>query len=583
MTPQVRYRGRILSPDGTPARDARFRTWWVHPLPNFTPSWQQAGPDGGFEVGMAPDGIFILESHAEEQGWSLSPQISMEQYSGAQQNHRLLPLGQVKITVRDEAGNPILGAKVQRLGTPEGIRWYNQGPTIDHRWTDRTGTVTLRGVPRGVPQLISISKMGYAGGTGGTVLIPPTGDGAVNMVVHLAAPRSISGRVLYADGKPAAKARVNPMNTYDGATTDENGSFTLTGLTTGTFDLRASMEVIRGEWSHGKLDGVPAGTTTAVLRLDNSDMVQRYRQNPPVLRGRVVDQITGKPLTQFQVQAQPSGLRQPRILGPSEPGVFTLEQPNEPHPHLKLSAPGYADCSGSVPLDSAGAPARDAVFPMKRLEQVTGRVVGADGRGLGGVEVVFESIQDMGLNFTVTPAPSALTDDSGSFRLTSPTGQSVQVKLTRRGQPAVRVNLWSEAANSTNWGDIVYPEPGRVRVKVVANPDAASNPNGAYEVAIRALYGSAQWEPQRKSLGATGTVEFEGVQSGFRDITLTRWQGQSTPASPQVIFEKRQVEVKSGQLTEVIFGADPLPTSQNRLPRLGGSQSNQSQTGQWRP
>jgi hypothetical protein len=580
MTPQIPYRGRILSPAGTPARDARFRVWWIHPIPHFAPAWQDAAPDGTFQSSMAPDAVFIVEAHDEQQGWSLSPRISMEQWGGEQRDHQLHPFGQVTVTVRDEDGNPVPGAEVRRWGMPEGVHWFAHGPTTDHRWTDRTGVVTLRGVPRGIPQTVSITKIGYANGSGGSVLIPPTGDGAVSMAVPLALSRSISGVVLYADGKPAAKVRVNAVDASAGATSDENGAFVITGLTTGTFDLSASLEVTTDVWTRGNLDGVPTGTTTAVVRLDSSATDQRYRQSPAVLRGRLVDQITSKPLTQFQVRAQPSGLRQPQILGPNHPGMFTLELPNEPLPNVQLSAPGYGDCFRPVPLDSTGAPARDAVFPMKRLEQVTGRVVSADGRGLGGVEVVFESIQDMGLNFTVTPAPSALTDASGLFRLTRATGGFVQLKLTRRGQPAARMTLRSEAANSRNMGDILYPEPGGIRVTVVSNPDAGHNPRGAYEVMVR-QHTSPITQPMRQTIAATGVAEFDAVPVGFQEVTLTRWESGGQWGNQKAIFTQL-VEVKPGQLTEVIFGADPLPTSRDSLPRLGGPQGNQSQTGQWR-
>jgi protocatechuate 3,4-dioxygenase beta subunit len=281
-------------------------------------------------------------------------------------------------------GAPLVGASVSA-----GIGWSRLASDV----TDERGTFELRAVEPG-ESMLRASAPGHA-----YHVVQPfeVTDRTPFVEMRLERERRIAGRVLDADGRPAAGSMVRiegdrevetPGTTYGERTTwewafdkhfqraDAEGRFAFEGLYDGQFRVRASEP--ENESLSVEVE-TRSGAEDLVLRLDPATTAK------VVLAGRAFDLFTGEPVTRFSLlvmrptEDESWGGRIREVDAPG--GFFRVLGVDPGTSKLTFSAPGYARWHrGPIELE-LGEYELDVVFSPTRTLVL--RVARADGGALG--------------------------------------------------------------------------------------------------------------------------------------------------------------------------------------------------------
>ncbi|HEX5009052.1 MAG TPA: carboxypeptidase-like regulatory domain-containing protein [Planctomycetota bacterium] len=242
----------------------------------------------------------------------------------------------------DDSGRPVAGVSVQMMRLDredlDPLGWPNDGRGSQsylfcgglgrgHATTDADGRFTFRELPPGTCDLDFEHGLFRSARLGG---VPVGIEGCSVGDVQLTAARSLSGRIVDADGHPAAHVRVyarsesgwerfqrggltHSARVESSAEADDDGRFVIGGLAPGDFKLQVDTSWASAaiEWS----GPFPAGTTGIELALKcrmplpavpAPQVVQTPRREPPAsLSGRVID-ADGSPLAGAEVSVHGS-------------------------------------------------------------------------------------------------------------------------------------------------------------------------------------------------------------------------------------------------------------------------------------
>lgn len=302
-------------------------------------------------------------------------------------NTHLQPRGDgIEGFVKDERGRPIAGARVESPGY--------QARDARKTLTDKNGHYAL-------DNLIGESSFGYrvlvrAAGCSPLEqeVTPGTAGKRARVDFTLSPGHFLHGRVVGENGKPIAGAQVSSLETLkmgEPATqSDKDGRFEIDSLPAG-----ATFHVFKPGYT--KLFHVP-------LRLDSSGLVTVVLQPMGVIRGRVVDAESGKPLDHFTVWLNPPRTEySPGVCDSTCPypgrkfaasdGTFTLSDlTNKMTTEVSVIADGHTKCVvpvvRTVPMDDA----KSTEFALKRIEPaklatLSGRILDPKGRPIRGVNL----------------------------------------------------------------------------------------------------------------------------------------------------------------------------------------------------
>jgi hypothetical protein len=304
----------------------------------------------------------------------------------------------------------------------------------------------------------------------------------------------LRGRVVGENGKPIAGAQVSSLETLQmgepATESDKHGRFEIDSLATdATFCVSKP--------GYTKLFHVP-------LRLDSSGLVTVVLQPMGVIRGRVVDAESCKPLDHFTVWLNPprteyapsvcdSTCPYPGRKFASSDGTFTLSDlTNKTATEVSVIADGHTKCvvptARTVPIDEA----KPIEFALKRIEPArlstfSGRMLDSTGRPIRGVNLRFivTSLPDRGPNdenfqwCLITDGPmagvwycdqflEAVTDREGRFEFKNVLPQKHwQLAYWGAGVPRDRVLGTSQTAPGPAPPlTIKPPKPARVVVTI---------------------------------------------------------------------------------------------------------------------
>ncbi len=282
--------------------------------------------------------------------------------------------------VVDVEGRPVADAEILRPGGLDSVR------------TDAEGRFTLEGVVESGNDL-TVRKAGYA-----TAKVPGLRGGVAAAVV-LRAGLPLRGVVLATDGKTPVKSAVVRVESKDAAAfaeTDAEGRFTVRELAAG----RVLVAADGGDHGIREITGVvipqlPATPLTLVL------------EPGPVIRGRVLDATTHRPVARAYVDAV-SGRR--RLWTRSAPdGSFVIRPAPAGDWFVGAIAPRYVQTTRRL------ARARDTDKPVELLLRegvtISGRVTDDERRPVAAARIrVLE-------NSRSSPTAAALTAADGTFTL----------------------------------------------------------------------------------------------------------------------------------------------------------------------
>jgi len=292
----------------------------------------------------------------------------------------MLPEARISGTVVDAKGGPLCGASVKVVGQP--------GTHFDDKvQTDGLGHFTIGGRRPGT----YFFEVGFEGSfyTRPTDTKPVTvreGDHVSGVIVRTQGGEDdalmISGRVTDTSGEPVPSAEVSAygLGSSGYATTDEEGSYEVSGLFDGLYDVQVRP---RSNHSSTEVSDVVAGSI-------NTDVVL---EPAGVIEGRVIRADNGSPVTDFQA-CHHEGARayEPwmdyKLVHYQHPeGQFRIEGVQPGEATVIVRASGYAPTVEIVQGIPAGQTVSDITIRLESGAIIRGAVLNAAGQPLAGTEV----------------------------------------------------------------------------------------------------------------------------------------------------------------------------------------------------
>lgn len=400
MAPALETRGQVTLPDGRPAGGVKV---WVE---DGTSSRSEL--DATHVRGLLTYRATSAEDMTDAAGSFLLDGLTKGEASAAvrlvpylEKHHRIV-VGAQNAKIALDAGETVSGQVFTPAGAPAAgasVRW---GPYYSNRHhapevvtCDELGRYTIRGMSASSTKRpwVGVSHEGHA-----LALLQPIELGTVQPDIHLEPEAPIAGVVVDEDGRPIpgvllqCRGSRQLSNTHidgrfesleyvferDEVRTNERGAFRFDRLYAGEFEVLAFASDGRRSWVSVR---APAGTQD--LRIELSPRaLERV-----VIRGKVLDAATGKPLPHFRVTPFIDGMGS-RTDVHDEEGEFRI-QGLDPGPiQVSIEADGYA--KSDLPSKNLAIGEHEYQVQLQPGRSLHLSVVHADGRPFQGAEARFQ-------------------------------------------------------------------------------------------------------------------------------------------------------------------------------------------------
>ena len=456
--------------------------------------------------------------------------VQVSRSSGRRVELRLSPGLELAGTVQSEDGGALPGATIRIAAADD--EGFEVPPFAAPSWESGRGGAFRAGGLRPGPHTVEASAEGHMPLVLDDVQIRD--DGANQVALELIPAAFVEGRVVDADGAPAAGVEVETAYSGLTARTRDDGSFRIGPFKTGlTSYLRARSPELGSTPFHE----VVAPHRGLALRLGRH-----------VLRGRVVDATSGGPVERFRVTVFLGGRgevvdnikRRKRPDSTSiEAADGSFEIPVEAVAYsIVVDAPGRFPWSAPLVLGSGGEYDLGELA-LERGRSIAGRVVDRlSGAPVADAWVSFWPGAGRPHAFVplVRSAPTK-TDEDGAFLLGGLPAGTARVAVSTRDYPSKYVE--------------VRPDVAYLDVEIGAGATIAGSfalPDGTPVAGLISLYyldgGTLDGKPARD-----GTFRWDGLGDGEYRLTPRSKAGRMTG---------RTVEIRDGESVEGIrFTVDP--------------------------
>ncbi len=511
---------------------------------------EHSGPDGRFEFRGLSAGDFSLQ--VRKPGFATRALDPVKVAEGAQPLEIVLEAGAtISGFVRDRAGKGLEGRTV--VAREPGVR----GPLAGARTEEPSagdGAFLIEGLTPGRTYEVALMDLAAPGRRGAPVVAPAEGVelvaaglGRIEGVALDAESglplrdfgvsyeaRERGGRLFVRGGpRGGALAPGEKLEVHD-----DEGRFVLDGVPAGTWDVEASAP---------GYEKARAGAVTLEEDGQATGVEVRLRRGA-TLSGRVIEEGSGRPVADAEVNAEPQG-GEPRFrFGDDEEGGARTG----PDGRFELTglAPGAYSVSATHPDFAEASESAQVKGPSATVELRLGRgsrlagVVASGGRPVAGASVVLSAAGE-GFGGPFGPgAQSVTSDDAGRFRFERLTPGRYTMLATLRGQSSSPVEAVLQGSQSRD--DLVLELSGGtvVRGLVKGLPEAQ---RGGVRIAAN---GPEQYFASART-AADGGFELTGAPAG--PISLTARTGDfassSRSATAQVVVPEGQAEVSA----EIVF------------------------------
>lgn len=558
MAPVVRISGRVENKEKEPVAGAKV-------------AWKSnsniAGT--GLETVTNPEGLFALETGPFENGIFEVTATGYAFYRSKQsirintddRTDILLTLaeeGRAEGRVINSRGEGVDGATV---GLTEHVQIGNSSFTNRRQLgqCDAEGNFKLEGLEASKIVLLA-NAAGYGEGIKQVDIY--SGETRTGIEISLSESFSIEGRVVDSDDKPVAASVAILNSGLPTVSADSEGRFKLNGVSTGKHNITA---IGKGN----------SGMETVEAEAGQKDVKIVFRStNRITVHGRVIDEATRQPITDFQVegvngvQRDGEGLNGFRFyIGVSNDGFWLPA----------ISAPGYAKKTFRV---QAPPEQKDITmdFELGVGGVITGRVVRAGDRSpLPSVTVTASEAS----GYSSRPDSNTFTDADGRFTLSGIAAGKALVTVLPK-PPLADLMRAVDVTNGevTDAGDIEIGGMGRLSGRV---QDAHGQPKPDLHVNINAMQKQNVPSSKYARTDTDGRFDVGEVTPGEYRI----WVAEQMHATEVAPDEQKDVIIQFGPvtLTAVITrGGVPLPEGRLSLSRGkdGFSASSSSKTGRFR-
>lgn len=501
-----------------------------------------------FQGNALPPGLYRLECTPDGYGSRVLEEFRVNAGEVEILDLELVPLPNLTGTVRDPNGEPIAEAEVRASvvldedhdhdhdhGSDAGALVY----TRREAETDAEGRFVLRGLPEGTVE-VDVEAEGFLEHEEEFLF----GEGGVrDLEVALDFGGTLSGRVVFADGKPAPGARVT-VKRPDGATgmssfradnssssdTDADGRFFFSALGSGPFEVLSSTPR-------------PGEEGYYVARVEDvevdSDVVLTLGPGYSV-RGRVVD-LAGEPIKRYALSVRPEGsfsfVTDPGSVGITsqrvrdDEGRFEVDGLLPGTWTLKIVAGGYGEVESTTLILPPSPP--ELLVEVFRLSTIKGTVRGPDGSPVAKASVEYR-IENGG--FDLGSFGFKNTNRRGQFRFGGVSPGSMVISAKADGfAPAEPLTL--EVGREQSRDDIVLQLGRGATIEGIVQRADGTPADGA----------SLRWNNSERNSGAgigvddEGRFRVSGVPAG--PVTVTATLDYTSPSglsrgSRQVVAER---------------------------------------------
>jgi hypothetical protein len=264
----------------------------------------------------------------------------------------------------------------------------------------------------------------------------------------------LSGRVAFADGRAATEMTVTlqpPGGMSRMATTDASGAFSFKNAPRGPVTLEAT--TMRGSrMSSGKKE-VTAPAKDVVITMPRGGSIS----------GRVVDDATHSPVTDFQVSALHAGVVSTAVPVQSNDGSFTINELAPGPTDVQVTARGYAPGSARAIDVAEGKTTSDVEVHLERGATIKGRVTTSDGQPADGVSIM---VDDAGRRAIGVSMQREGTDANGNYTIEGVTPGSRTVMFSKSGFAIARKTV-DAAGGKESTLDVTLDRGRELRGKVV--------------------------------------------------------------------------------------------------------------------
>jgi beta-lactamase regulating signal transducer with metallopeptidase domain len=440
--------GRVLDADGKPAVGA---TVWLALRERYAQtsliSSVPADPDGIFSIIPAVD-VPISKTPPDAQTvpvpngllFAVVPDVGVSQVMElAFRNSaplQLLPASSLHLTVLNPDGTPDAGVSVRPLSlagqVPASVdnRTIYFPPALSNQLevkTDANGTCVIAGLPRTDRLLLDVADDRYASLETLDQIIHLSDAPLTTASITLTPAGSISGNVVYADGKPAGKTElILIQRSLKLVVTDDKGHFEIKHLQPGKYTISLNTTVrsrilMTDPPSIAPLDWVaqPLEITLAPGQSKTADMTLI---RGAILTGKITDKATGKGIPGVNIRCDPDANQAIADVD----GVYSMRLvPGTKSIMFGGALDGYLPRgqSKSITVTNGQTATLDCQFTPDPTPLVTGKVVDASGNPIAGARI-FSTLPTS----TNTPTRRAVTDVHGAFQIRVPAGTTLRAR-----------------------------------------------------------------------------------------------------------------------------------------------------------
>ncbi len=355
---------------------------------------------------------------------------------------------------------------------------------------------------------------------------------------------AIEGRLTDAQGRPVEGAYVSAMGMQRGgsAMSDASGQYRVAGLAEATYGV----SVHHRKYSSAHLPNVAAGSR-------GIDFVLKGRG---IIEGRVLDDATGKPVTEFEIAALPGPIEgsfnpwmERSVTRMHHPqGFFRLEDVDAGAATVHVRANGYAPNSTAVSNVPADGTVSDVVVRLSSGAAIEGVVIDSMGQPVAGAQVFLGPVPMAPMREQGASARSAA---DGTFRLDSVAeGQTVvSAYHPKYAQGSVGV---SPVAGAVQHVEIVLSLGGVIEGTVTLGK--VPMPNQSISMHSVQGQGGMPQGIQTAQTDADGAYRLMGVLPG--DVMVNAHLNLGEGGVMNQRSQSRPARVEEGQVTVVDFHFD---------------------------
>jgi len=233
----------------------------------------------------------------------------------------------------------------------------------------------------------------------------------------------VSGRVVSADGVPIPEAIVQfqpangaPLNMV----ADAAGTFAFRSAPAGPATLQATLS--RASRIQSAKKEIKAPATGVVIAMPRDGAIS----------GRVSDESTRSPITEFQVIVSRGGVGGNPITVQNDDGVFTISELAPGSTDVEVTARGYAPSSARGVEVQEGKTTSDVEVRLERGAIIKGHVTSSDGQPLDGVNVTVDGAP-LFRGYVRNNTARDSTDMNGEYTLDGVVAGSRRVTFSKSG------------------------------------------------------------------------------------------------------------------------------------------------------